>query len=43
MSASLTLGKPEHLDKLLALVTAFHAEEGIELTEIGRASCRERV
>ena len=36
MSASLTLGKPEHLDKLLALVAAFHAEEGITLTDEAR-------
>ncbi|APE43722.1 GNAT family N-acetyltransferase [Sulfitobacter alexandrii] len=36
MSASLTLGKPEHLDKLLALVAAFHAEEGIELSDEAR-------
>ncbi|QFT59764.1 Mycothiol acetyltransferase [Sulfitobacter sp. THAF37] len=36
MSASLTLGKPEHLDKLLALVAAFHAEEGIDLSDEAR-------
>ena len=30
MSASLTLATPEHLDRLMSLVTAFHAEEGIE-------------
>ncbi len=31
MSAILTLARPEHLDKLDALVAAFHAEEGITL------------
>ncbi|MEM1076122.1 MAG: GNAT family N-acetyltransferase [Pseudomonadota bacterium] len=31
MSASLTLAGPAHLDKLEALVTAFHAEEDIDL------------
>lgn len=36
MSASLTLGKPEHLEKLVALVAAFHAEQGIELTDEAR-------
>lgn len=29
MSAALTLGKPDHLEKLLSLVDAFHTEEGI--------------
>ncbi|MEW9918726.1 GNAT family N-acetyltransferase [Marimonas sp. MJW-29] len=29
MSAALTLAKPEHLDRLIALCAAFHAEEGI--------------
>ncbi|MGJ8627786.1 MAG: GNAT family N-acetyltransferase [Sulfitobacter sp.] len=38
MSAALTLGKPEHLDKLIALVTAFHAEEGIEMKDETRAA-----
>lgn len=39
MSAALTLAGPEHLDRLLPLVTAFHAEEGIELdTEARRAA-----
>ena len=33
MSAHLTLGAPEHLDKLVALVTAFHAEAGIEMSD----------
>tara|TARA_R110002049_G_scaffold23545_5_gene83451 strand:- start:7568 stop:8017 length:450 start_codon:yes stop_codon:yes gene_type:complete len=33
MSAVLTLGAPEHLDRLVALVTAFHAEEGIEMSD----------
>lgn len=36
MSAALTLGAPEHLDSLLALVTAFHAEEGIEMSDEAR-------
>lgn len=31
MSAALTLAAPEHLEKLDALVAAFHAEEGITL------------
>lgn len=31
MSAALTLAAPDHLDKLDALVAAFHAEEGIDL------------
>lgn len=31
MSAVLTLARPDHLDKLDALVAAFHAEEGITL------------
>lgn len=29
MSAALTLATPEHLDRLMTLVAAFHAEEGI--------------
>lgn len=33
MSAILTLGKPEHLEKLLALVSAFHEEAGISLSD----------
>ncbi|NNK15400.1 MAG: GNAT family N-acetyltransferase [Sulfitobacter sp.] len=36
MSAALTLAKPEHLDKLTALCAAFHAEEGIELSDEAR-------
>lgn len=36
MSAALTLGKPEHLEKVLPLIAAFHAEEGIESTEESR-------
>lgn len=36
MTAALTLAKPEHLDKLTALCAAFHAEEGIELSEDAR-------
>jgi ribosomal protein S18 acetylase RimI-like enzyme len=38
MSAVLTLAKPEHLDRLIALVTAFHAEEGIKLSDDARAA-----
>jgi ribosomal protein S18 acetylase RimI-like enzyme len=38
MSAALTLAKPAHLDKLLALVAAFHAEAGIELSDEARAT-----
>ncbi|MGR3759107.1 GNAT family N-acetyltransferase [Roseobacteraceae bacterium NS-SX3] len=33
MSAALHLAKPEHLDKLLPLVAAFHAEQGIASSE----------
>lgn len=33
MSAHLTLGAPEHLDKLVSLVAAFHAEAGIEMSD----------
>lgn len=36
MSAMLTLGNPEHLEKLLAMVTAFHAEAGIILSDEAR-------
>ncbi|WP_299416290.1 GNAT family N-acetyltransferase [uncultured Sulfitobacter sp.] len=36
MSAALTLGKTEHLDKFLSLVAAFHAEEGISSDEAVR-------
>ncbi len=36
MSAALTLAGPEHLDRLLPLVTAFHAEAGIEQSEAER-------
>ena len=36
MSASLTLATPEHLDKLLPLVEAFHAEEGVALSDEAR-------
>ena len=36
MSAALTLAAPEHLDRLLTLVAAFHAEEGITMTEDAR-------
>ncbi len=33
MSAALTLAAPEHLDRLLPLVAAFHAEAGVEMTK----------
>ena len=33
MSAALTLGKPEHLEKLVALVGSFHAEAEIASTD----------
>lgn len=36
MSAALTLATPEHLDRLLTLVAAFHAEEGIALSDEAR-------
>ncbi|MEH6521824.1 GNAT family N-acetyltransferase [Sulfitobacter sp.] len=36
MSAALTLGGPDHLEKLLALVASFHVEEGISSTEEDR-------
>ena len=36
MSAALTLAKPEHLDRLTALCAAFHAEEGIEMSDEAR-------
>ena len=36
MSAALTLAKPAHLDKLMKLCAAFHAEEGITLSDEGR-------
>jgi ribosomal protein S18 acetylase RimI-like enzyme len=36
MSASLTLAKPEHIERLLPLCAAFHAEAGIELSEDAR-------
>lgn len=36
MSAILTLGKPEHLEKLITMVTAFHHEAGIELSDDAR-------
>lgn len=36
MSAALTLAKPDHLDKLVALCAAFHAEEGISQTDEAR-------
>ncbi len=36
MSATLTLAGPAHLDSLIALVTAFQAEQGIEMTDDAR-------
>lgn len=36
MSAALTLAAPEHFERLDALVTAFHAEEGISLPDDAR-------
>lgn len=36
MSAALTLAAPEHLDRVVALVTAFHAEAGITMSEEAR-------
>ncbi|MEM8654591.1 MAG: GNAT family N-acetyltransferase [Pseudomonadota bacterium] len=38
MSAALTLATPEHFDRLNALVTAFHAEEGITMPDEARAA-----
>ncbi|KIC48945.1 GNAT family N-acetyltransferase [Tateyamaria sp. ANG-S1] len=38
MSAALTLATPEHFDRLSALVVAFHAEEGIEMSDEARAA-----
>ena len=36
MSAVLTLATPEHLDRLLPLVTTFHEEAGIKLSDDAR-------
>jgi ribosomal protein S18 acetylase RimI-like enzyme len=36
VSAALHLAKPEDLDRLLALVTAFHAEEGLQVSDASR-------
>uniref|UniRef100_UPI00261D46EB GNAT family N-acetyltransferase n=1 Tax=uncultured Lentibacter sp. TaxID=1659309 RepID=UPI00261D46EB len=36
MSAALHLARPEHLDKLLSLVAAFHAEAGLDTSPEGR-------
>lgn len=33
MSAAFTLAAPDHLERLIALVAAFHAETGIELSD----------
>jgi ribosomal protein S18 acetylase RimI-like enzyme len=38
MSATLTLGKPEHLDSLTGLVAAFHDEAGIKTTAEARVA-----
>lgn len=38
MSAALTLATPEHFERLATLVAAFHAEEGIEMSEDARAA-----
>lgn len=38
MSAALTLAKRDHLDKLLPLVEAFHAESGIDSSPESRLS-----
>ncbi|WP_370401631.1 GNAT family N-acetyltransferase [Sulfitobacter sp. JB4-11] len=36
MSAALTLATPDHIDRLLPLVAAFHAEQGIEMSDDAR-------
>jgi ribosomal protein S18 acetylase RimI-like enzyme len=36
VSAALTLAKPEHLEKVVTLCAAFHAEEGIDQTDEAR-------
>lgn len=36
MSAALTLAAPDHLERLLPLVAAFHSEEGITMSEEAR-------
>lgn len=36
MTAALTLGTPDHLEKLLGMVTAFHDEVGINLSDDAR-------
>ncbi|WP_299041559.1 GNAT family N-acetyltransferase [uncultured Tateyamaria sp.] len=38
MSAALTLATPEHFARLDSLVAAFHAEEGIEMSDAARAA-----
>ena len=38
MSAALTLGKPDHLDRLVTLVGSFHTEAGITSTDESRRS-----
>lgn len=36
MSATLTMAQPAHLDKLVSLVAAFHAEEGLTSSDEAR-------
>ncbi|MFT6677234.1 MAG: ribosomal protein S18 acetylase RimI-like enzyme [Sulfitobacter sp.] len=36
MSAALTLAAPQHLERLISLAAAFHAEEGIEMSDESR-------
>ncbi|MEL7092669.1 MAG: GNAT family N-acetyltransferase [Pseudomonadota bacterium] len=38
MSAALTLAAPEHAEKVLPLVAAFHAEEGLDRSDEARAA-----
>jgi len=38
MSAALTLAGPDHLDRLLPLMAAFHAEEGLDVSDEARRS-----
>lgn len=38
MSAALTLATPEHLEKLLPMVTSFHEDHGIHLSEEQRVA-----
>jgi ribosomal protein S18 acetylase RimI-like enzyme len=36
VSAALTLAAPQHLERLISLAAAFHAEEGIEMSDESR-------